>query len=162
MGVDPTVTLTFIAVGTDDLHVRDDSGLTIVAHGAWTPLHDLDLLVVPGGLGADALVHDERTLAYLRTWGAARPIASVCSGSLLLGAAGYLRDRAATTHHTRLEQLRPYAREVREARVVDEGQVITAGGVAAGLDLGLHLVARFWGEAARARIARQMNVAGAA
>jgi len=160
MGVDPAVTVRVIAIGEESRVVTDDSGLAIVAHGVWEALDGLDLLVVPGGLGADALLEDERTIGYLRGWGEARPIASVCSGSLLLGAAGHLRGLRATTHHTRLERLRPFAGEVVEARVVDEGRVITAGGVAAGIDLGLHLVRRFWGAAAGERIARQMNVRG--
>src|SRR5262249_13601961 len=94
---------------------------------------------------------------YLHGWGRERPLASVCTGSLLLGRAGHLAGLAATTHHAARELLRPFCREVvTERRVVDEGRVITAARVTCGLDLGLYLVERFWGADARAKIASQM------
>jgi cyclohexyl-isocyanide hydratase len=77
---------------------------------------------------------------------------------LLLGQAGYLRGKRATTHHNAYELLAPYCREVvRTRRIVDEGNVITAGGVTSALDLGLYLVERFWGKKARERVAQQME-----
>jgi len=87
----------------------------------------------------------------------ARPKASVCTGSLLLGAAGFLKGRRATTHPNALEALKTYCATVVAARVVDEGDVITAVGVTSAVDLGLTLVARIAGEEARERIAEQMD-----
>jgi cyclohexyl-isocyanide hydratase len=136
---------------------RDESGFSVVADAVYEALDDCDLLVVPGGLGTRSLRSDERLVAYLRSWGATRPIASVCTGSLLIGAAGHLEGLRATTHHTAFELLRPYCREVVAERVVDEGRVVTAGGVTSALDLGLHLVGKFWGEQARERIASLME-----
>jgi transcriptional regulator GlxA family with amidase domain len=82
----------------------------------------------------------------------------VCTGALLLGQAGFLRDKRATTHHRAWELLRPLCREVvTDRRIVDEGQIVTAGGVASALDLGLYLVERFWGAEARQKIAAQME-----
>ena len=121
-------------------------------------LYAFDLLVVPGGLGTRVLLDDARCIDYLRGWGDTRPIASVCTGALLLGKAGHLEGRRATTHHASLHLLRPFCREiVTDARVVDEGRVVTAAGVSATLDLGLHLVEKFWGVEARRRIAAQME-----
>jgi transcriptional regulator GlxA family with amidase domain len=158
MGVDPDVTHAFIGVGTKDGPlIADESGLHVRMDAMYAPLDDFDLLVVPGGNGTRPLMHEPHVLDYLRGWGHERPIASVCTGSLLLGASGHLEGLPATTHFASFEELRPYVTEVRDERVVDAGRVITAGGVCAGLDLGLHLVERFWGEAARAGIARQMN-----
>src|SRR5262249_44725317 len=92
-------------------------------------------------------------------WGAERPIASVCTGSLLLGAAGHLRGLRATTHHKSFELLRPLCGEVvTDRRVVDTGRVVTAGGVSCALDLGLHLVGKHWGADARACVAAQMEL----
>ena len=89
------------------------------------------------------------TLHFLPDW---------ARGSLLLGDAGLLRGRRATTHHGREDQLRPLCAEVvTDQRVVDTGNVVTAAGVTSGIDLGLHLVGRFWGQAARDRIAAQME-----
>ena len=102
---------------------------------------------------------NKRAVEYLKTWRDERPLASVCSGSLLLGSAGYLRDKRATTHHQAVELLRPLCREVVTNRsVVDEGRV--AGGVSSSLDLGLYLVEKFWGADARVKIAAQMECRG--
>lgn len=154
MGIDPEVTHRII--GTEP-EVADDTGLVVKADGVYEDLSPFDLLYLPGGFGTRTLVNDERFIAYLRTWGNERPIASVCTGALLLGAAGYLRGRRATTHHGAYDLLRPYcAQVITDRRIVDGGQVVTAGGVSSSLDLGLYLVERFWGRAAREKIAAQM------
>ncbi len=155
MGIDPEVTHRII--GTER-EVVDDTGLVVKADSVYEDLAGFDLLYVPGGLGTRPLVKDERFLSYLRTWGNDRPIASVCTGSLLLGAAGYLKGSRATTHHRALDLLRPYCGEVVTGqRIVDEGRVVTAGGVASSLDLGLYLVEKYWGAAAREKVAAQME-----
>jgi cyclohexyl-isocyanide hydratase len=82
---------------------------------------------------------------------------SVCTGSLLLGAAGFLRGLTATTHPSALKELEPYCDQVVRQRIVDQGAVVTAGGVSTSIDLGLHLVERLAGAEARARVARQMD-----
>jgi cyclohexyl-isocyanide hydratase len=155
MGIDEGVRVRII--GTER-EIVDDSGLVVKVDGVYEDLAGYDLLYVPGGFGTRALVDDARFLAYLSTWGHERPLASVCTGSLLLGAAGYLKDLRATTHHRALDLLRPLCREViTDRRIVDEGRVVTAGGVSSSLDLGLYLVERHWGVAARETIARQME-----
>ena len=129
----------------------------VKADAVYEDLAGFDLLYVPGGMGTRTLVNDPRLIAYLKTWGTGRPIVSVCTGALLLGAAGYLQGRRATTHHGAYDLLRPCCAEVvTDRRIVDEGQVVTAGGVSSSLDLGLYLVERFWGRAAREKIAAQM------
>ena len=154
MGIDPEVRHRII--GTEP-EIADDSGLVVKADGVYEDLSGFDLLYVPGGVGTRALASDRRCIDYLRTWGPSRPLASVCTGALLLGAAGYLQGRRATTHHNAFDLLRPLCREVvTDQRVVDEGQVVTAGGVASALDLGLYLVEKFWGAPAREKIAAQM------
>jgi len=141
--------------------VQDETGLTLIPDGVYEDLKDFDLLVVPGGLGTRRLMHDERLLDYLRGWGRgarARPVASVCTGALLLGAAGFLKGRRATTHHLAYGELAPHCREVvRGERIVEDGPVTTSAGVSSALDLGLHLVARYWGAGARERVAAVME-----
>lgn len=157
MGIDPQLQWTFVASAP---HPSDDCGLPVHADVVRGELSRYDLLVVPGGFGADELRADAEFMSWLASWGDERPIASVCSGALLLGEAGFLRGLPATTHRSRREQLRPLCGEVVTQRVVDAGRVVTAGGVTAGIELGLHLVAKFWGPAARRQIARQIEVAG--
>lgn len=155
LGIDPEVRLRIIGTAPE---VADDAGLVLRPQGVLEDLAGFDLLYVPGGLGTRTLMHDARVIDYLRTWGVGRPLASVCTGALLLGKAGYLAGRRATTHHRAAELLRPFCREVvTDRRIVDEGPVVTAAGVASALDLGLYLVERFWGPAARETIAGQME-----
>ncbi|MGA8051617.1 MAG: DJ-1/PfpI family protein, partial [Burkholderiales bacterium] len=93
----------------------------------------------------------------LRTAAPARLKVSACTGALLLGAAGFLRGRRATTHPSAYEELVPYCATVVRERVVDEGDVITARGVSSAIDAGLHVVQRLAGTEARERIAAQMD-----
>jgi cyclohexyl-isocyanide hydratase len=158
MGIDPAVTHRII--GTE-AEIADETGLTVKPDGVYEDLAAFDLLYVPGGVGTRLLMNEPRVLAYLRTWGRERPLVSVCTGALLLGRAGYLAGLRATTHHRALDLLKPLCREVvGDRRIVDEGRIVTAGGVAAALDLGLYLVEKFWGAAARERIAAQMEYRG--
>ena len=86
--------------------------------------------------------------------------ASVCTDSLLLGAAGFLEGRRATTPPNAFQELERFCGEVVDRRVVDEGDVVTARGVTSAIDLGLHLVERFVGQEGRERIRRQMDYPG--
>ena len=155
MGVERDVRHRIIGTAPE---IVDESGLVLRPDSVYEDLDGFDLLYVPGGVGTRALMHDTRLLEYLRSWGPRRPLASVCTGALLIGAAGHLRGLRATTHHRAFELLRPYCREVvTDQRVVDEGRVVTAGGVSSSLDVGLFLVEKFWGADARGTIAAQME-----
>ena len=137
--------------------VCDDRGLCFSATSVDEPLSEYDLIVVPGGFGTRPLQNDRKFIRWLKT---AEPVAlkaSVCTGSLLFGAAGFLEGKSATTHPAAVEELRPYCRSILDQRVVDEGNIVTAGGVTAAIDLGLYLVERLAGKSIRARIARQMD-----
>ena len=104
------------------------------------------ILLVPGGFGTRALMKDEGLLAWLREQaGRLEYLLSVCTGSLVLAAAGLLEGLEATTHHTTMDLLRQHApgATIREdRRFVDNGQIITAGGVSAGIDMALYVVSR--------------------
>jgi len=138
-------------------HVVDDRGLRIEADSIAEPLSSYDMLFVPGGFGTRNLQHDKGFLDWLKTAGPVKLKVSVCTGALLLGAAGFLQGKRATTHPTAFKELEPYCREVVRDRVVDEGDIITAGGVSSALDLGLSVVERLAGPDARTRIAAQMD-----
>lgn len=124
--------------------VRTDSGfLGLSADKAIAEVSDPDIVLVPGGKGNRPLLEDEEVLSWLRqvdeqtTW-----TSSVCTGSLVLGAAGLLDGRRATCHWLFLERLREYGADPVGGRYVEDGKVITAAGVSAGIDMALHLVSR--------------------
>lgn len=130
--------------GSHGLNVRPDG---ILDEGS------VDLVVVPGGGWNDRAekgAWDEAQKGALpeaiaRLHGDGATIAAVCTGGMLLSTAGLVRGRPATTHHGALGELREQGADVVEARVVDDGDVLTAGGVTSGLDLALWLVEREWG-----------------
>jgi len=125
MGIDRSVTHRII--GTKAV-LEDETGFAIHPDAVYEDLRSFDLLVVPGGLGTRRLMHDEHFIDYLKSYGRSRPVASVCTGSLLLGRAGYLKGKRATTHHGAFEDLAPFCREVvRDSRVVDEGMSRATG-----------------------------------
>jgi transcriptional regulator GlxA family with amidase domain len=136
---------------------QDDRGLSLVADSVGESLAGCDLLYVPGGMGTRRLQHDRAFIDWIGTARDADLKISVCTGALILGAAGYLSGRRATTHPGALKELEPYCGRVVTDRIVDEGDVITAGGVATSIDLGLHVVERLAGTETRARMAKQMD-----
>lgn len=137
--------------------ITDDRGLKITADAVGESLGGFDLLFIPGGFGTRALQHDRAFVDWIGTAQDATLKTSVCTGSLLLGAAGFLRGKRATTHPGAYQELEPYCATVVQERIVDEGGVITGGGVSTSIDLGLHVVQRLAGADARARIAKQMD-----
>jgi len=137
--------------------VVDDRGLRMQPDAVAEPLGSYDLVFVPGGFGSRSLQHDSGFIEWLKSAAPARLKVSVCTGALLFGAAGFLRGRRATTHPGAYQELEPYCGTVVHDRVVDEGDVITARGVSAAIDAGLHVVQRIAGADARARVAAQMD-----
>lgn len=135
---------------------RGAAGMTMIAESVMEPLSGYDLLFVPGGLGTRPLQHDAAFIEWLKSASSAKLKISVCTGALLMGAAGFLRGRRATTHPSALKDLEPYCGTVLTDRIVDEGDVMTGGGVSSSIDLGLHVVQKLAGPEARARIAAQM------
>ncbi|PYT02401.1 MAG: glutamine amidotransferase [Acidobacteria bacterium] len=129
---------------------RTDAGsLALVADYELGEVTSPDIIVVPGGPGQMALMDDEPVLNWIRqTHETSRWTTSVCTGSLILGAAGLLKGLRATTHWLALDILRSLGAEPVSERVVIEGKIITAAGVSAGIDMALTLVARELGEAA--------------
>lgn len=137
--------------------VADDKGMSFTPGVVGESLSKYDLIVVPGGFGTRALQHDKAFVDWLRTSAPVKLKASVCTGSLLLGAAGFLKGRRATTHPSAFEELKPYCALVVDERVVDESEIITARGVTSAIDLGLYLVERLADAEARRRVAKQMD-----
>ncbi len=118
----------------------DNRMLTMVAEGRWEDSPQPEVLVVPGGPGTRDLLGDERLLAWVRSvHETSRYTTSVCTGSLVLGAAGILDGVDATTHWMEMDLLRSLGAAPASERVVERGKVITAAGVSAGIDMALRL-----------------------
>ena len=120
-----------------------------------------DLLLVPGGAGTRSRMHDSGLIDWIqRTAERADLVMSVCTGALLLGKAGLLDGLEATTHHVGFELLReiaPSATVLEDVRFVDNGKIITSAGIAAGIDMSLHVVERLLSPDAAAETARHME-----
>ena len=128
--------------------VRSDSGCSVVASLSLADVPRPDIVVVPGSLASfTAMMRHSPVLSWLQETSAhATYMTSVCTGSLLLGAAGLLSGRKATTHWAARPLLADLGVTVVPDRVVDEGPVITSAGVSAGIDMALHLVQRMHGD----------------
>ena len=125
--------------------VRSEHGLTILPMATLSSCPPLDLVLVPGGAGINPLLEDGEVLGFLRRVAAeARYVVGVCTGSLVLGAAGLLRGRRAATHWMSRDLLRSFDAE----RVVVDGKLFTGGGVTAGIDVALTVAAEVAGRAA--------------
>ena len=130
-----------------------DSKLAIVPTTTLASCPKLDVLFVPGGQGQVALLHDDVVLNFLRRQGAAaRYVTSVCTGALLLGAAGLLTGYGAATHWAYMELLPLFGAQPIRQRVVVDRNRITGGGVTAGIDFALRLAADLAGESTAKRI----------
>jgi transcriptional regulator GlxA family with amidase domain len=129
--------------------VRCAKGLVLQAEHSWADAPALDVLIQPGGMGTRTQLADETYLDWIRARRADTPLlASVCTGSLVYAAAGLLKGRPATTHWASLDRLAGLdpSIDVRpDDRYVDDGDVVTAAGVSAGIDMALHLVDRLAG-----------------
>jgi len=137
------------------------NGLRVESHHAIADAPRTDLLVIPGGQGTRALLTHEPVIGYLRKAAPqAEIVLSVCTGALLLGKAGLLDGLHATTHHLALDLLRaaaPRATVRENDRVVDNGQIVTAAGISAGIDASLHCVSRLLGRPVAAKTAAHME-----
>jgi transcriptional regulator GlxA family with amidase domain len=145
----------FVAAATGEK--RTDSGaLGLSADRALEEVTATDIVLVPGGKGNRALLEDDEVLGWLRAIDReTRWTTSVCTGSLVLGAAGLLEGRRATGHWLYLEPLRAYGADPVGGRFVEDGKVLTAAGVSAGIDMALHLV----GQEAGVEVAQAVQLA---
>ena len=126
--------------------VRSERGLTISPDATFDSVPALDIMCVPGGPGVDAMMENEALLQFLRARApGARYVTSVCTGALVLGAAGLLQGYRATTHWLSHDLLALFGAEPVDARVVIDRNRVTGGGVTAGIDFGLTLAAEVFG-----------------
>ena len=142
--------------------VRSDTGLAMLPTTSFADCPQLDVVCVPGGPGVAALMEDEEVLAFLRRQAAgARYVTSVCTGALVLGAAGLLKGKRATTHWASHDFLAALGAIPVQGRVVRDGNLLTGGGVTAGIDFALTLAAELMSPEAAQAIQLQIEYAPA-
>ena len=135
--------------------VHADSGLGLLPTTTMAGCPALDVICVPGGPGVGALMEDEEVQSFLRkAAGTAKYVTSVCTGSLVLGAAGLLEGKRATSHWMSRPFLKSFGAEPVDERVVTDGNVITGGGVTAGIDFGLAIAGAAFGR----KVAEQIQL----
>jgi transcriptional regulator GlxA family with amidase domain len=141
--------------------VTATGGLRVIPDVTIAACPPLDVLVVPGGWGTRSEIENERLLAWIAARGKqAETLTSVCTGSMLLGKAGLLDGRHATTHWRALPWMRdsfPAVTVEEKLHVVEDGHVLTSAGISAGIDMALRVVARYHGEAVARATARNME-----
>ncbi len=120
-------------------------------------LKGYDMVIIPGGFGTRRLVNDDNFISYIKTVNPEAKLVSVCSGALIWGKAGFLNNKNITTHKNLFSCMNDYGCKIVDKRVVCDGNVITAGGVTAGLDLGLYLCGIFYNTDIMYKIANQME-----
>jgi len=140
---------TFHILAKSNQPVRDAKGLVLVPEKALEDSPQLDLLLVPGGAGVNKVMEDETVLAFIREQAArARLVFSVCTGALVLGAAGLLTGRRATTHWASHHLLKYFGAVPVNERVVIDANIVTAAGVTAGIDGALRIASLLRGDRA--------------
>ena len=137
------------------------NGFMLTPHATLADAPPIDVLVVPGGYGTRQAQYDPVLVGFVRDRAArAELVLSVCTGALLLGRAGLLDGLHATTHHAAFDVLReaaPHARLSPGARFTDNGRILTSAGIAAGIDLALHVVERLLGRDVAEEASRYME-----
>lgn len=147
MDDEPLFDVSTIAVTKKCLKARN--GLQITADKHRSELTQTDILIVPGGMGTRPLVHHDELIDWIKTTDAMTELTlSVCTGALLLAKAGLLANQAATTHHHAfdlLAEIDPTIDIKRDERFVDNGSIVTSGGISAGIDMSFHVLEKLHG-----------------
>lgn len=148
-------------VGEDKQPIRARNGLQVLPDFSIVDCPRPDILIVPGGFGTRKVMKNETLVAWVKACAAQQELTlSVCTGALVLAAGGLLDGLEATTHHENLEMLQemlPTGKVSSEKRFVDNGKIITSGGISAGIDMSLHVVGRLLGEEAVRDTVRYME-----
>lgn len=138
-------------ISVSDKMVVAKNGLKVVADCSIRDVNNLDILLIPGGQGARPLVNNSEFILWVKSVSKhCELILSVCTGALILAKAGLLDGLKATTHHQAIEELRELITNTKiiddGQRFIDNGQVITSGGISAGIDMSFHVIDRLFGK----------------
>ena len=138
--------------------VKDHFNFIIKADKVSNDLSGYDVVIVPGGSGTRVLMKDKKFLDWLATAAPVPLKCSVCTGSLLLGAAGFLQNKKVTTHFGEYNTLQQYGCTVVREKIVDDGDIISAGAVSASLQLGFYLARKWCGPEAEQSIRKWLDM----
>ncbi|WP_163583381.1 DJ-1/PfpI family protein [Gracilibacillus saliphilus] len=157
-----TKALNVITISEDGEMIKAKNGLKVSPDYNFHNHPALDILVVPGGYGAEEIeINNSNLIEWInQRYSQVECIASVCTGALLLAKAGLLNGRKATTHwmdQDRLAKEFPLVAVQRNVKFIDEGKVITSGGISAGIDMSFYLISRIYGRNVAAEIAKRME-----
>jgi len=141
-------------------NAADAFGLAMKPNSIKQTLAIYDVIIIPGGCGTTTLLTDDLFKAWIQSAESVPCKVSVCTGSLILGFAGFLKDKRATTNFAEYDNLKSYCREVVEERIVEDGDIITAGAVSSSIDLGLYLCEKWAGADIREAIRHEMDYKG--
>lgn len=135
-------TIDVFTIGTDCREIQTAHGLSVTSTCSFRTSPQLDIMVVPGGRGARREMKDHRTLAFVRQAAlSCEYVTSVCTGALILAAAGLLDGKRATTHWAALDELRRFPGiGVEHRRYIRDGKVVTSAGISAGIDMSLFVI----------------------
>ncbi|MEM8907618.1 MAG: DJ-1/PfpI family protein, partial [Bacteroidota bacterium] len=137
--------------------IKDSFDLEITVDKVQPDLANYDMIFVPGGYGTRPLQFDEKFVDWVRSAQVVKYKVSVCTGSLILGAAGFLKNKSATTNFSTYSDLEKYCSNVLESRIVDDNDTITAGAVTSAIDLGLYVCEKLVGKEKTATIRHKMD-----
>ncbi|MDP4092334.1 MAG: DJ-1/PfpI family protein [Bacillota bacterium] len=137
--------------------VKSFEGLELIPNKVHNNLSVYDYIFIPGGNGVMKLFGDKDFMSWIKGVSSSTIVTAVCGGALVLGAAGFLSGKQATTHPEFMKYLYKFTDKVKDSRIVSDGNVITARGVTSAVDLGLYLCERIAGKEAREKIQKQMD-----
>lgn len=148
-------------VSGDGAEIKSVNGLKVTPDYSFENHPPIDILVIPGGIGTRAEIEKQPVLDWIsRVSGQSRITMTVCSGARLLGALGLLDGLEAVTHHQVIDSLRELAPKAiirQDKRFIDNGKIMTSGGISAGIDLALHVVRKLCGEAVADKTVKYME-----
>ncbi len=136
--------------------IKCANSLIVVPHESLEGIYSCDVLVIPGGRGINSLMEDEELLELIKTFSEEKMVCSVCTGAFLLAKAGILEGKRARTHHAYLDILAKLC-QVENDRVVEDGKIMTSGGVSASIDLGIKILERFCGSEVARKVAERIE-----
>lgn len=139
---------------------KDNFSLEINATKIQPPLNEYSAVIIPGGHGTRTLQFNQEFIEWIRTAENVPYKISICTGSLILGAAGFLKNKKATTNFLEYETLKPYCKEVLTDRIVEDDNTITAGAVSTSINLGLYLCRKWSGAEAENEIKKRIDFRG--
>lgn len=152
----PDITISLVGASMEP--VQSDSGLSILPTTTLSQAKPCDFLLIPGGPGIDDIILEEEWVTFTQEQTkTAHLVAGICTGSLLLGAAGVLIGKKATSHWFARDLLVHFRAEICEERCCRDGNIFTAGGVTSGIDLALQIVAILYGEGLAKQIQLQLE-----